>query len=567
MSDNPGNRVITNNTVVTIGPNYTIRGAGQILANLGGAINQGTIEATGTQALIFDPNALGFDNDGVIEAQGAGGVQFNGGFYDNAGGVINVADGSELELNNSVTVTGGVINTTGSGAIMQRGSTVGATLDNLTVNGTIINENSFDATVTGTLVHHGEWQLNSTGSVTDITFSGGATIDGTGKIVMGDIAGNRVTTNNTVMTIGSDYTIEGRGQLFANLGGGINMGTIRGNVAGEILDVDANAQLFDNQGTVEARDGGTVEFNLHTEVVNASAGGTVLTGGIWNVFAGSAINLNADVMLSGAGSTFAAIDTIETVGAAGAFRIADGRVFDTAGDLDNAGTVEVTNGGRLNVAGVYTQTGGTTNLDGGILDSQSGTALFTGGSVTGSGNIIGGADFGTNVVIGPGASPGIINVFGDSVLEALLQIELDGLQVDGGLPDIGEINTGVDPAMIQFDQFNVFGVATLDAAMVIDVTANFVASTGDFFDIVTADDFIGSLDGITLNLPTDYIANIVMLPDPVRNGEQAKAIRLTFVGEDEPPVETPEPGVLSVVITGLVGAGIMARRRRKRSGQ
>jgi len=42
---------------------------------------------------------------------------------------------------------------------------------------------------------------------------------------------------------------------------------------------------------------------------------------------------------------------------------------------------------------------------------------------------------------------------------------------------------------------------------------------------------------------------------------------VTFIGEEEPPVETPEPGVLSVVITGLVGAGIMARRRRKRSGQ
>lgn len=170
------------------------------------------------------------------------------------------------------------------------------------------------------------------------------------------------------------------------------------------------------------------------------------------------------------------------------------------------------------------------------------------------------------MIVGPGASPGIINVFGDSNLDAVFQIELDGLQVDGGLPNIGEINVGVDPTMIQFDQFNVFGIATLDASMVINVVANFFASNGDFFDIITANDFIGGLGGITLNLPTDYVANIVTLPDPVRHNQQAKAIRLTYIGEDE-PTETPEPGVLSVVITGLVGAGFIARRRRMRSGQ
>src|SRR5262249_15916342 len=45
MSDNGNNRIVTDNTVCTNGPQHTIHGAGQLLVNTGGMINNGTIVA------------------------------------------------------------------------------------------------------------------------------------------------------------------------------------------------------------------------------------------------------------------------------------------------------------------------------------------------------------------------------------------------------------------------------------------------------------------------------------------------------------------------------------------
>ena len=84
----------------------------------------------------------------------------------------------------------------------------------------------------------------------------------------------------------------------------------------------------------------------------------------------------------------------------------------------------------------------------------------------------------------------------------------------------------------------------------------FAPDIGDFFDVLTADSLQVDLDLITLIMPTDFVAAVVTLPDPIR-GETAQALRLTF-GSDV--VGVPEPVTVGLLVLGLLALGL---RRRK----
>jgi hypothetical protein len=314
-----------------------------------------------------------------------------------------------------------------------------------------------------------------------------------------------------------------------------------------------------------------VNFADSAEVANVQSGGTELVGGSWKADANSTINLtgaaiatnNADVTLNGAGSAITQMENFDTNGPQGTFRVEGGRVFNTATNLANSGTVEINGAAsQINVTNTFTQTGGQTTLNGGTLASLSGPAQFIGGVVNGSGTIMGGADFTGASVIDTGASPGIIAITGDALFDSTIQTELDGVLVDAALPNVGRINAGVDPLTTAFDQINVAGTATLGTNLVIDVTASFSAVHGDFFDVLTADVIVGSLATITLNLPTDFTASIVTLND-LSAGFDRDALRLTYVD----PNQVPVPGGLAMMLPALIGGGLFFRRRNKRNAK
>ena len=64
---------------------HEIRGAGQLLANTGGMLNQGTIIADGDNTLTIHPNARGFENRGGVLATGAGGIRSANDYRQTAG--------------------------------------------------------------------------------------------------------------------------------------------------------------------------------------------------------------------------------------------------------------------------------------------------------------------------------------------------------------------------------------------------------------------------------------------------------------------------------------------------
>ena len=574
LSNNVGNVIQTDNTVVTVGNSYTIKGGGQALADTGGMVNNGTLIADENTALIIDPNALGFTNNGTMQATGLGGFVFNAGTFTN-NSAIDVGDGSKLDVGNGTIVDGGVINTTGTGVVNLNGNDgTGSVFNNVTVNGDLSQGNNEDSTFTGTLTHNsGTFAVNSAGTPTFVSFNASATITGTDVMDLSNNVGNIVQTDGTTMTVGNGYTIEGSGSILNDTGGMNLQGTLRANKATVLTVNPGNGQSFSNQGLVEATNGATVNFTDSTEVSNVQSGGTELVGGAWKADANSTINLtganittnNANVTLNGVGSTFTQINNIDTNGAAGSFNILADRVFNTVGNLDNAGNVVVDGAGsQLNVAGVFTQTGGSTTLNGGTLDSQGGAAQFTGGTVNGSGNIMGGADFTGTTVVDTGASPGIINITGDALLDATIIVEIDGTLVDGVAPIFSEINGGSDVATTEMDQINIDGVATI-GTLTLDLSLNFGALDGDFFDLIIADSFSGDLSTVVVNGPAELQLGIVTFNDP-DDGQTRQAIRAVFQstgGENPEPV--PVPGAIALMAPVLGALGFTSWRQRRKA--
>jgi len=95
LGNAPNNRVYTIDTVITHAAGHTIRGAGQLLVNLGGLVNQGTILADLATALTIDPNGLGFTNSGRLQATGSGGLVIGDGPFVTSG-TIAIGPGATL---------------------------------------------------------------------------------------------------------------------------------------------------------------------------------------------------------------------------------------------------------------------------------------------------------------------------------------------------------------------------------------------------------------------------------------------------------------------------------------
>ncbi len=286
MSDSGANRITINNTVLQHGNGFghEIRGAGQILANTGGLVNLGTIRQQGASALTIDPNALGVDNDGLLVAEGSGGLQLSVGSFDNTGGEIRAGDGSHVDMV-LAEIIGGTLSTIGSGVILPSASSFEA-VTNL---GRVVQLNNTSNTIRDGLVLNGTWELNSSGSNTQLTLDGNQTISGTGEIVMSDITTNRLVNNNAVTTLGAGVTVRGAGQLLANTGGMINQGSIIAE-GGNTLTIDPNGLGFTQAGVLQA----------------AGPGGLVLVGGVFDlnnpveVLAGSALQVNVSTLVGGA---------------------------------------------------------------------------------------------------------------------------------------------------------------------------------------------------------------------------------------------------------------------------
>ena len=245
--------------------------------------------------------------------------------------------------------------------------------------------------------------------------------------------------------------------------------------------------------------------------------GTTLTGGSYVVtgtgtfdFGGANIQTNAaTIVLDGPSSMIAntsnvnALTDLATNTASGQLTIQDGATLTSPAGLSNAGGITVGQGSSLDVSGNYTQTGGSTTVNG-TLDAGSNAVGIQGGTLAGSGTVIG--EVTSSGAVTPGDSgPGILTVTGNYTQTAAgaLTVNIEGLTVG-----------------TQYGQLAVSGIATLDGTLNIDLLNGYAPNTGDTFSLVTYSSFTGSfatVNGTSLGIhqlfETDYLTGGVDLID------------------------------------------------------
>jgi hypothetical protein len=202
----------------------------------------------------------------------------------------------------------------------------------------------------GTIVVNSTDPVNSTSSIRFDT-SATAAVNGSGSIRLNGSAYNTANfiVNASTVTIASTQTIHGRGDFFSNGGTLINNGVINSDVNGDAFGINLylsdSAAGHQNNGTIEATNGGILGFV--NGVIDQTGGGTFLASG-----ANSRINLG----ISGPSYVFFLI----------------------------GGTVTTANGGVVN--GVYGNMQSVTNngdfrIPGGDIVTITGTGLTNNGTV------------------------------------------------------------------------------------------------------------------------------------------------------------------------------------------
>ncbi len=512
LGNDAGNQITGTAAGHLINIDNLIRGSGTIgTSNSLTLTNHHFIQADQTIGLTVQ-GAPGVVNFGIMRAVSAATLTLNGGVFQNSLGTIHAEDLSTVNLTNTTIASGSVL-ATGSGAIIGNNFILDGSVQDVLLAGQVNLLNNQAATIRGNLNHtSGSINLEATSVTTSLRIDGLVNLFGGGSIHLGNDAGNQIVGVNAGHLI-NENQIFGAGNVGANSLQLTNRGLIQANsTIGLTIDPTAAGFFNDTLGTLRS----------------SGSGGMLLTGGNF--------------------SNFGLIE----VASSSAINVA------SSGNLHNQGSVNVLENGSLSVTGTYLQSNGVSDIDG-VLSS---TILnnFSGGYLTGNGDILGDTFIGSTATLSPGHSAGILSFADQLDIAGTFQVDLQGLLVDGNLQDLGIVNRGTDPFATDFDQANVFDLAILHDGMVIDIDllAGFDVEVGDFFDILTADS-IDLLGTINFNLDdagnATFATSVHRLFDPL-SGTDRDVLRLTALTES-----IPEPSMGFVLWVGLL-AGTAIRRKR-----
>jgi hypothetical protein len=449
--DGNGGATLTNQSTIQgvgmIGPHFNLTNKGTINANVSGA------------TLILGPgSAATYTNASTMEATNGGILQLSLQGISNTGGTIKaVGTNSQVQFaGGGDNITGGTLTTSGGGTIVQTGGT--ATLTGLTNSGTfsILNGNSIN--LSGTITNTGTFQVNSSGGLTELFVPSAATLAGKGTVVLNNNPSSAIDGNGGA-TLTNQSTIQGGGTIGPHF-------------------------TFNNKGTISVPASNTL--NINGPFVNFS--GTTLKGGKYQVtgtlqFTGANIVTNAaNLTLTGASAQIIdqnganGLANFAANGATGIFALGGNRTFTTSAGFRNSGTVTIPAGNSLSISKSYTQSAGTTTVDGtlkarGLINIQAGNV------------------FGTETFAGSVDSSGIITPGDSSTQTGSLAITGTYTQTSTGSLNI---SIGGNIAGSQFGQLNVTKAATLDGTLNLTLINGFVPNIGETFDILNASSVSGT---------------------------------------------------------------------------
>ena len=361
--------------------NNLIEGRGQIGANSIAVTNLALIDANvDGETLVIDPAPEGsvldggpsFLNQGTLQASNGGILVLSGnagGAFTNTSHVIQALDASTVQLSNSVSILGGTLSTSGTGSIQVVGSQT-ATLTNVTNQGSLMVLNNAFLDTVGTLTNSGTIMLNSTGNNTDLHLVADTTLNGNGTVILSALSSNsRIAGDGPFRLTNVSNTIEGRGQIGANLIAITNQSLIDATANSLTLDPANVANAFVNTGTLRASSGGSLILTGNGGGDFFNAGGTIIA------LDGGEVQFTANASVTGGTLTSSGSGVIRLLDSQNGF----------ISNLTNSGAFVVNNNAFLHTVGTITNSGSITLASSGNntdLHLDADTTLNGGGTIT-----------------------------------------------------------------------------------------------------------------------------------------------------------------------------------------
>ncbi|HTV65427.1 MAG TPA: hypothetical protein VMD98_07475, partial [Bryocella sp.] len=347
----------------TLTNDETIEGAGTIQNGI--FANNGVINANVSGATLTLYNFTTPTNSKTLEASNGGTLAFNGSNWtQSAAGTITAQTGSSVELYNNATITGGILNTVGTGQFYTPGGWV-SYLANLTNDGTFNIQNNAQTQLTGTITNNGSFNLSGNGNSTYLLINGAVTLKGAGIVDLGSGNGDftdYIYGEGTTPTLTSYNTIEGSGNLGSGNMGFTNDGTVDANVAGGGITIDVNTSGFTNYngatttltGGTYIANGGNIDYNFGN-----TTGITTLSASVTEEGGGQFLNTNNDA------NALANLTSITSTGA-----LTTDVNFTDAGAFSNAGSLTILGSTAFKVGSLTQISGGTLTAGTYVLDSN-----------------------------------------------------------------------------------------------------------------------------------------------------------------------------------------------------
>lgn len=280
------------------------------------------------------------------------------------------------------------------------------------------------------------------------------------------------------------------------------------------------------------------------------------------------IGLGGSVTASGSGTQTVGATVLGngTGGNAGLLSASSGQTLNLTGGLSGNGQFNKTGSGTVRIGdssgftGTLNVQAGKAVVDG-TMNSASKVVVGSGGAVSGTGTL-GALEVAAGGMIGPGNSPGQLNVTGNATWA-------------GGGSYEWEINNFLGSAGTNWDFLNIGGglniTATSGSKFLVEVVsllansipgaaAGFNAFTNYSFDIATAAGGITGFDAAAFDLDTSGFANPMWPAGAAAGGawsvsQLGNSIRLNYAAA------IPEPNSAAMVLVAL-GAALLQRKRR-----
>jgi hypothetical protein len=497
---------LTNESTIEGAGNFSYEGS---LGTGNSITNQGTINANQSTPLVIGVGSGTFTNAGTLEATNGGTLGLFSGTITNTEGTIHADPGSTVQLQQGMTIVGGMLTTSGTGLIQANccGNN-GDTLNGVTLNGTFQLNNGEIGDLEGTITDNGSLQLNATTAPVDLDILGAVVLTGKGTLEMSNSANNYIFgygQPSPGASLSNEITIEGAGNFGweNNLGTGnsiTNQGTISANQSTPLV-IGVGEGTFNNTGTLKVK-AGSAMYVTGGGFTNFSASMSTLTGGKYLVsgtleFDGANIATNAaNITLTGAKSQI-----VNQSGANGLANFAvnaknstlslmSGKSLSVSGNVSNAGTLTVETASAFQTGaspnGSYTQTAGSTKVDGTLI-APTGVSIEA-GALWGAGKIVSTVQSSGSVTPGNSTTEtGILSTNGTYTQNAKgsLNVSIGGLTLGS-----------------QYDQLAVTNGASLNGTLNIKLIDGFVPAVGDTFTILTASAVSGkfaTVSGLTIN--------------------------------------------------------------------